>query len=100
VPSVSAEEPSFRPGDSGFPLRRYWRGPSWPFTTRFAVDGLLRAGRAAEARDLAGRAAALVLREGFREYHDPFTGRGIGARAFALSAIALDCLLRAEADSP
>ncbi len=100
VPSVSAEEPSFRPTDTGFPLRRYWRGPSWPFTTRFAVDGLLRAGRADEARDLAGRTAALVLREGFREYFDPFSGRGIGARSFGVSAIALDCLLRAEGASP
>jgi hypothetical protein len=100
VPSVSAREPSFRPADTGFPLRRYWRGPSWPFTTRFAVDGLLRAGRVEEARDLAGRTAALVLREGFREYFDPFSGRGIGARSFGVSAMALDCLLRAEAGSP
>jgi hypothetical protein len=99
VPSVSVQEPSFRPADTGFPLRRYWRGPSWPFTTRFAVDGLLRSGRADEARDLARRTAGLVLREGFREYFDPFSGRGIGARAFAVSAMALDCLLRAEAAS-
>ncbi len=41
-----------------------------------------------------------MLREGFREYHDPFTGRGMGARAFGVSAIALDCLLRAEGASP
>ncbi|HEX2507937.1 MAG TPA: hypothetical protein VHK23_06420, partial [Miltoncostaeaceae bacterium] len=100
VPSVSAREPSFRPADTGLPLRRYWRGPSWPFTTRFAVDGLLRAGRVEEARDLAGRTAAVVLREGFREYFDPFSGRGIGARSFGVSAMALDCLLRAEAGSP
>jgi hypothetical protein len=100
VPSVSAEEPSFRPGDTGRPIRRYWRGPTWLFATRFVVDGLLNAGRAAEARDLARRTAALVLREGFREYYDPRAGRGMGARAFAVSAIALDCLARAEGASP
>jgi hypothetical protein len=100
VPSVSAEEPSFRPGETGWPIRRYWRGPTWLFAARFAVDGLLRAGRTAEARDLAGRTAALVLREGFREYYDPRTGRGMGARAFGVSAMALDCLLRAEGAFP
>ena len=99
VPSVSAEEPSFRPGETGWPIRRYWRGPTWLFATRFAVDGLLRAGRR-RGRDLAGRTAALVLREGFREYYDPRTGRGMGARAFGVSAMALDCLLRAEGASP
>ena len=100
VPSVSAQEPSFRPGDTGWPIRRYWRGPTWLFATRFVLDGLLRAGRRDEARDLAGRTAGLVLREGFREYYDPFTGRGMGARGFAVSAIALDCILRAEGASP
>ena len=100
VPSVSAQEPSFRPGETGLPLRRYWRGTSWPFTTRFVLDGLLRAGRAGEARDLAVRTAAVALREGFREYHNPLTGRGLGARTFGVSAMALDCLLRAEGASP
>jgi Mannosylglycerate hydrolase MGH1-like glycoside hydrolase domain len=100
VPSVSAQEPSFRPGETGFPLRRYWRGPTWLFATRFAVEGLLRAGRDEAARDLARRTAALVLREGLREYYDPRTGRGMGARAFGVSAMALDCLARAEGASP
>jgi len=96
VPSVSAEEASFRPRDTGWPIRRYWRGPSWLFSTRFVLDGLLRDGRVVEARDLAGRTADLVLREGFREYYDPTTGAGMGGRAFSVSAIALDCALRAE----
>jgi hypothetical protein len=97
---VSAEEPSFRPRDTGWPIRRYWRGPSWLFTTRFAVDGLLRAGRPGEARELARRTVGLVLREGFREYFDPRSGRGMGGRAFGVSAMALDCLLRAQGASP
>jgi hypothetical protein len=100
VPSVSAEEPSFRPRHTGWPIRRYWRGPSWLFATRFAVDGLLRVGRLDEARDLARRTTALVLREGFREYYDPGSGSGMGGRAFGVSAMALDCLLRAEGASP
>jgi hypothetical protein len=100
VPSVSAEEPSFRRGDTGWPIRRYWRGPTWLFATRFALDGLLRLGRPDEARELARRTAGLVLRNGFREYYDPFSGRGYGSRAFAVSAIALDCWERARTGRP
>ena len=33
----------------------------------------------------------LLARTGFREYHDPFTGRGMGARAFACQAVAVSC---------
>jgi len=44
--------PAFRPGDTGRPIRRYWRGPTWLFATRFAVDGLLRAGREDAAREM------------------------------------------------
>ncbi len=97
VPSVSAEETAFRARHTGWPIRRYWRGPSWIFSTRFVLDGLLRDGRLAEARSLAARTEDLVLREGFREYYDPYTGRGMGGRAFSVSAMALDCRARADA---
>jgi hypothetical protein len=100
VPSVSAEEPCFRRGDAGWPIRRYWRGPTWLFSTRFALDGLLRLGRGHEALELARRTAELVLRQGFREYYDPFSGRGLGGRAFAVSAMALDCWVRAQPSRP
>ena len=87
VPSVSAEEPSFRPGRVGFPIERYWRGPTWLFSTRFILDGLLRHGYGAQAEELAVRTARLVLREGFREYYNPLTGRGHGGRAFSVSGL-------------
>ncbi len=92
VPSVSADEPSFRPGDTGWPIRRYWRGPSWPFTPPFLVPGLLRLGEHGAARDLVGRLVAQAAREGFREYHDPVSGRGLGGRAFAPGAVLLDLM--------
>ncbi len=96
VPSVSAEEPSFRRGETGWPLRRYWRGPTWLFATRFVLDGLLRLGYDAQAAELVRRTSDLVMREGFREYYDPFSGHGMGGRAFSVSAIALDCAMRVE----
>ncbi|MBJ7455090.1 MAG: hypothetical protein JHC74_03420 [Thermoleophilia bacterium] len=97
VPSVSVQEATFRRRHTGWPIRRYWRGPSWIFSTRFVIDGLLAAGRTEAARDLARRTEALVLREGFREYYDPFTGAGMGGRAFSVSAMALDCRARVRA---
>jgi hypothetical protein len=92
VPSTSAEEPSFRPGDTGWPIRRYWRGPTWPFTWWFVHQGLRVHGREDTARELAVRIAQLIAREGMREYYNPITGRGLGARHFAVSAIALEVL--------
>jgi hypothetical protein len=90
VPSTSADEPAFAPGD-GRPLTRYWRGPTWLFTTWFVLRGLLRLGYRDEAADLAGRTSALVTRSGFREYFNPYTGQGMGGRRFSVSAMSLEC---------
>ena len=43
------------------------------------------------------RTTELIWREGFREYYDPVTGRGLGARAFSTSAMSLDCAARLDA---
>ncbi len=92
VPSTSAEEPTFRAGDTGWPVHRYWRGLTWPFTWWFVHQGLRGHGRHGTARDLAVRTAQLIGREGMREYFNPITGCGLGAHYFAVSAIALDLL--------
>lgn len=89
VPSVSAREPSFRPGDTGRPIRRYWRGPSWPFTWWFAERGLRVHGHADAADRLACRCRRLVAREGLREYYNPLSGRGLGGRTFSVSGVVL-----------
>ncbi|MEY2516761.1 MAG: hypothetical protein QOJ89_4119 [bacterium] len=36
---------------------------------------------------VAGSLAAAALRDGFREYYDPLTGRGLGARGFGWSTL-------------
>src|SRR5207245_10155260 len=43
-----------------------------------------------EAKELARRLAALVPRERLREYYDPYSGRGMGARRFAWSTLILE----------
>ena len=67
---------------------RYWRGPTWINAAWLLWLGMLRLGYEAEAR-ADGRAAGarMVEREGLREYYDPRTGEGLGAREFAWSSL-------------
>jgi glycogen debranching enzyme len=75
-----------------------YRGPTWMNTNWYLSRGLRRHGHAALARRIEEASAALVEREGFREYYDPRTGEGFGARDFAWSALALDMLVRLEGE--
>jgi hypothetical protein len=85
--SVSAAEPSYEPGGRRGLLRRYWRGPTWVNSAWLVWLGLLRLGYAEAASRLANGVIGAVEREGLREYYDPRTGAGLGARDFAWSAL-------------
>ncbi len=92
VPSTAATEPSFIPGDTRYLwMERYWRGPTWLFATWFILRGLIRLGCEAEATHLIDRTAHLVRRSGFREYFNPTTGEGMGARQFGVTTIVAEC---------
>jgi hypothetical protein len=54
--------------------------------------GLVRLGYREQADALAERLLGTIVREGLREYYDPFTGTGMGAHSFAWSALALELL--------
>jgi hypothetical protein len=86
-PSVAVNEASYEPGGSRGPLRRYWRGPTWVNATWLVWLGLRRLGYADAAARLARGVVGAVEREGLREYYDPRTGSGLGARDFAWSAL-------------
>ncbi len=86
-PSVAASEPSYEPGGSTGPIRRYWRGPTWVNSAWLVWLGLRRLGYAEAADRLASGLIGAVEREGLREYYDPRTGAGLGARDFAWSAL-------------
>lgn len=86
-PSVAISEPSFEAGDGRGPVRRYWRGPTWVNSAWLVWLGLRRLGYQQEAQRLADGLIAAVAREGLREYYDPWTGKGMGARDFAWSAL-------------
>jgi hypothetical protein len=86
-PSVSAAEPSYEPGGHRGPVRRYWRGPTWVNTAWLILLGLRRLGYDDLAARIARGLIGAVEREGLREYYDPRTGAGLGARDFAWSAL-------------
>ena len=86
-PSVAVSEPSYEPGDGRGPIRRYWRGPTWVNSAWLVWLGMRRLGYDEQAQRLADGLIATVAREGLREYYDPQTGRGMGARDFAWSAL-------------
>lgn len=86
-PSVAISEPSFESGDGRGPVRRYWRGPTWVNTAWMAWLGLRRLGYEHEAEQLASGLIATATREGLREYYDPFSGKGMGAKDFAWSTL-------------
>jgi hypothetical protein len=91
IPSTAASEASFIPGEDRYLwIERYWRGPTWPFTPWFILRGLLRLERDAEAAHLVDRTTALVRQSGFREYFNPMTGQGFGAKRFGVSSIAVE----------
>lgn len=61
-----------------FSLTKYWRGPTWPITNLFVIEGLnmyKENKRALKLRDeLARRTIDMVKKNGFYEYFDPTSG--------------------------
>lgn len=95
VPSVAMNEPGYDPGVVGRSL--VYRGPSWMNTNWYLSRGLRLHGRHDLADTIVDRSLALVEREGFREYYNPGTGQGNGAREFSWSALILEMLVEADA---
>jgi hypothetical protein len=86
-PSVAACERGYEPDGGHGPIRRYWRGPTWINSAWMVWLGLCRLGYEREAERLADGVIGAVAREGLREYYDPRTGKGLGAKDFAWSAL-------------
>jgi hypothetical protein len=94
-PSVSLADPAFSVRDrgrAGLWPRRYWRGPTWVNTAWLCWLGLRRLGYEEPARGLAERLATAIERAGLREYYNPQTGAGMGARDFGWSTLILEML--------
>ena len=89
-PSVSAAEPSFKPGRGPGWKRRYWRGPTWVNAAWMLWIGLVRLGYRAQAEEMARRLGEAALSQGLREYYHPRTGEGLGAPDFAWTSLILE----------
>lgn len=83
VPTVSLDEPSFDP-------KGFWRGPVWMTSNWFIYKGLLNYGFLDIAKQIKESSIALVEKSGFREYFDPITGKGQGAKNFTWGGLVLD----------
>lgn len=77
---------SLAPTDPRLEQRNYWRGPSWANVTWLCTLALRRHGRLDASELVLDRMRSAVDSAGFREYVDPDTGEGLGARGFAWTA--------------
>ncbi len=89
-PSVSAAEPAFSTNDRFLFLRRYWRGPTWINAAWLLWLGLVRLGYRAQAQQLELAIVRVVGGAGLREYYDPRSGEGMGARDFSWSTLVME----------
>ena len=87
VPSVSASEPKFLPGN---PRGFIWRGPTWMNTNWFLSHALRHHGYTELADEIVSQSHSLIEAGGFREYYNPNNGAPYGAREFGWSTIVLD----------
>ena len=88
IPSLSINHPAFNPKHSLY----IWRGPTWIIDNWFIHQFLLEAGFEEEATKVVKSIKQLIEKSGFREYYNPFTGEGYGAKNFTWSGLILDMI--------
>jgi glycogen debranching enzyme len=94
IPTVARSEPSFLPAPPVIAREPIiWRGPTWINTNWYLIKGLQRHGYDQEAQKLIERTVDLVKQSGFREFFNPYTGEGYGAKSFSWSTLVVDLLL-------
>lgn len=88
LPSLSISHPAFNPHKSLF----IWRGPTWCLYNWFMHKYLMENGFDNEADKLIKSLKQLIEISGFREYYNPFTGEGYGAKDFTWAGLVLDMI--------
>lgn len=79
IPSTDLEVSYFKP-------ITYWRGPVWINTNWMIWLGLLEYGFKQEADLIKQGVLELAENHGFREYYNPYKGKGLGGKDFSWSA--------------
>ena len=85
IPTVAISEKKFS-------ARGYWRGPAWVNINWLVHRGLLRYGFKSVAEELLQKTIAVIKKSGFREYYNPLTGDGLGAKDFGWSTLVVDMM--------
>ncbi|GHB87625.1 amylo-alpha-1,6-glucosidase [Persicitalea jodogahamensis] len=88
LPSVSLNDPSFSPKESLY----LWRGPTWVYLDWFMHGILMKYEQEETARELTKTVTDLIEKSGFREYYDPHTGHGMGAKDFTWAGLVIDMI--------
>jgi len=88
IPSVAKNEPSYT--ERGLLL---WRGPTWISVNWFLIKALYMHGFNNIAMDLTQKTTDLIESSGFREFYNPHTGEGKGAKNFGWSSLIIDILM-------
>ena len=88
IPSVAKNHPSFNPEQSLY----IWRGPTWILFNWFMHQFFIEKNFSDEARRLVESIKKLIRISGFREYYNPFTGEGHGARDFTWAGLVVDMM--------
>jgi hypothetical protein len=92
LPAVALDDPAHTDRETWWGRHRHWRGPSWVNSAWLVTLGLRRLGLDDEADSMARRLAAVMQREGFREYYESHSGRGMGAHDFGWSTLIAEML--------
>ncbi len=88
LPSLAKNEAAFNPGSSVY----IWRGPTWIINNWFMHKYLIRNEHREMAKTLINSMLKLIEKSGFREYYNPFTGEGYGAKDFTWAGLILDMM--------
>lgn len=83
VPTITASNNEFNP-------RTYWRGSTWININWFIINGLRNYKFYSLANTLKRKTIKLVEEQGFHEFFNPLTGKGLGPNDFAWSALVID----------
>lgn len=74
-----------------FELSRYWRGPTWPITNLFVIEGLTRYLESNKCRKyrnfLVNSTVKMIEKNGFFEYYDPTQGSARPDRPNSISSL-------------
>ena len=88
LPSLAQNEAAFNPEASTY----IWRGPTWIANNWFMHKYLIQNKHVEEAKTLLESMLKLIDKSGFREYYNPYTGAGYGAKDFTWAGLVLDMI--------